>query len=229
MLKLREITKTYAGGHPVHALRNTSFVIADGELVTISGPSGSGKSTLLNILGLLDLATTGTYLIDGIDAAAVSESTRGAIRGQLFGFVFQAFHLLAGRSVLENVELGMVYGPMRGARRSRLAADTLERVGMSHRLNADPRTLSGGERQRVAIARAVAPAPRFLFCDEPTGNLDSTNTTNIVGLLEGLNRDGLTVVVVTHDREIAASGRRRLDVIDGVVLDHPAAGGTYAG
>ncbi len=154
MLDLHEVSRTYHDGFPVHALRGTSLHIAAGEYVTITGASGSGKSTLLNLLGLLDLPTTGRYLVAGAETTNLTEATRGAIRGQVFGFVFQAFHLLAGRTSLENVEIGMMYAPTGVADRRKSAAAALERVGLGHRAGADPRTLSGGERQRVAIARA---------------------------------------------------------------------------
>jgi putative ABC transport system ATP-binding protein len=142
---------------------------------------------------------------------------RVALRGQVFGFVFQAFHLLAGRTALENVELGMLYGPHRRVRRRELAAAALERIGLGHRMHADPRRLSGGERQRVAIARALATRPLVLFCDEPTGNLDSANTANVLDLLADLHQSGFTLVVVTHDPTVAARGNRHLQVTDGQV------------
>ncbi len=201
----------------MYALRPVTLTVLTGEYVTISGPSGSGKSTLLNLLGLLDRPTRGSYRIFGVETTGLAEEIRGAVRGQLFGFVFQAFHLLAGRSARENVELGMMYGPYRRRERGRLAVRALERVGLAHRMHADPRQLSGGERQRAAIARAVVARPRLLLCDEPTGNLDSANTANILELLRELNADGTTLVVVTHDEQVAAEGRRRLSVDDGVV------------
>ncbi|MEV0895814.1 ABC transporter ATP-binding protein [Actinoplanes sp. NPDC049802] len=217
VLSLTGVSRTYNDGHPVMALRPTDLGLAQGDHVTISGPSGAGKSTLLNILGLLDAPTEGSYRINGVETRTLGEATRGAVRGQIFGFVFQAFHLLAGRSALENVELGMLYGPHSPRRRRQLARTALERMRLGHRAHADPRQLSGGEKQRVAVARAIACEPRVLFCDEPTGNLDSENTAGVLDLLDELHRDGLTVVVVTHDHEIAARGRRRLRVVDGVV------------
>jgi putative ABC transport system ATP-binding protein len=217
LLELDSACKTYNDGHPVHALAATDLAISDGDYVTITGPSGSGKSTLLNLLGLLDAPTTGAYRVNGVETAGLDEVTRGALRGQLFGFVFQAFHLLPGRSALENVELGMLYGPYRPRQRRTLAQAAIDRIGLGHRAHADPRTLSGGERQRVAIARAIAARPRVLFCDEPTGNLDSTNGDNVLALLEELHQDGLTVAVVTHDPRVAERGTRRIDVRDGKV------------
>ncbi|MEV6305608.1 ATP-binding cassette domain-containing protein [Actinoplanes sp. NPDC051861] len=224
MLELRSATKTYDDGHPVHALRETDLFIGEGDYLTVTGASGSGKSTLLNLLGLLDVPTTGSYHVLGTPVNELGETHRGAVRGQVFGFIFQNFHLLAGRSALENVEMGMLYGPYGRRERRRLARETVERLGLGHRAHADPRMMSGGERQRVAVARAVAGRPRVLFCDEPTGNLDSANTDNVLEALRGLNAEGLTLVVVTHDRAVAAEGRRRIAVTDGSVAEHePAA------
>lgn len=219
LLDLAGITRTYHDGHPVHALRNTHLTIHSRDHVTITGPSGSGKSTLLNVLGLLDKPNTGSYRIRGYDTVPAAEADRVAIRGQLFGFVFQSFHLLSGRSARENVALGMLYGPRSPKQRGQLAGEALDRVGLSHRAHADPRTLSGGERQRVAIARAIAGRPAVLFCDEPTGNLDSQNTANVLELLNELHRSGLTLVVVTHEDDVAAQGTRRLVVADGNVTE----------
>ncbi|MFF5289152.1 ABC transporter ATP-binding protein [Paractinoplanes globisporus] len=219
MLELRAATKTYDDGHPVHALRETSLTVEEGDYVAITGASGSGKSTLLNLLGLLDVPTTGSYRVLGLPAHELAESHRGAVRGQVFGFIFQNFHLLNGRSALENVELGMLYGPYNRRERRRRAWETVERLGLAHRALADPRRMSGGERQRVAVARAVAGRPRVLFCDEPTGNLDSANTATVLDTLRGLNEEGLTVVVVTHDPGVAAEGRRRIEVSDGTVTE----------
>jgi putative ABC transport system ATP-binding protein len=219
LLTLREISRTYRDGPPVYALRPATLTIDVGEYISVTGRSGSGKSTLLNMLGLLDEPTTGSYQVGGIETAGGRQSLRGAIRGQLFGFVFQAFHLLAGRTALENVELGMLYGPHRHRQRQRLAAEALTRIGLSDRMHADPRQLSGGERQRVAIARAAAARPQVLFCDEPTGNLDSDNTANVLALLRELNTQGMTIVVVTHDEEVAAQAQRRLHLVDGTVTE----------
>jgi putative ABC transport system ATP-binding protein len=219
LLTLDGISRTYHDGHPVHALRPTTLAVHAGQYVSITGPSGSGKSTLLNLIGLLDQPTTGSYRVGQVETVGASQALRGAIRGQLFGFVFQAFHLLAGRTALENVEIGMLYGPHRHRHRRRLAAETLERIGLAHRMHADPRRLSGGERQRVAIARAVAARPHVLFCDEPTGNLDSDNTANVLSLLRELNDQGLTIVVVTHDPHVAGQAQRRLEVTDGTVVE----------
>jgi putative ABC transport system ATP-binding protein len=217
MLELRGAGRTYHDGHPVHALRPTDLLIKEGDYVTITGPSGSGKSTLLNLLGLLDTPSTGSYRINGVEVTCLTEPTRGAARGQLFGFVFQAFHLLPGRTAAENVELGMLYGPRRPRERRHRAGQALDWVGLAQRAEADPRTLSGGERQRVAIARALCGWPRVLLCDEPTGNLDSGSTANVLHLLRELHANGLTLIVVTHEPDVASQGTRRLSVADGVV------------
>jgi putative ABC transport system ATP-binding protein len=219
LLRLTDVARTYPGVVPVHALRPTTVSIAAGDYVTITGPSGAGKSTLLNVLGLLDQPTSGSYLVSGAETVGARERLRVAIRGQLFGFVFQAFHLLSGRSAQENVELGMLYGPLPPRERRTRAAEALDRMRLSHRRHADPRSLSGGERQRVAIARAIAAGPSVLFCDEPTGNLDTANTANVLALLSELHESGLTLVVVTHDHNVAAQGERRLEVVDGVVVE----------
>lgn len=219
MLELTGISRTYHDGQPIHALRPTDLRIGANDYVTITGPSGSGKSTLLNILGLLDTPSTGSYRINGIEMTGLRESVRGSVRGQLFGFVFQAFHLLPGRTALENVELGMLYGPRSRRERRERAEQTLARVGLAHRAHADPRTLSGGERQRVAIARAVACGPRVLFCDEPTGNLDSATAEEVLALFDRLHAEGQTIVLVTHDPTVAARAHRRLHLVDGTVSE----------
>lgn len=219
LLNLRAVSKTYRGAVPVTALHETDLSICRGDYVGIVGPSGSGKSTLLNVLGLLDKATGGHYEVDGVDVAKASDRTILGLRGHRFGFVFQAFHLLSGRSALDNVEMGMLYtGVTRRARR-RLAVESLDRFGLAHRMHADPRHLSGGERQRVAIARALAGSPDVIFCDEPTGNLDSKNTEMVTQLLQDLNQEGLTIVVVTHDDELAERCGRKITVRDGVVSE----------
>jgi putative ABC transport system ATP-binding protein len=219
LLDLDGIGRTYDDGHPVYALRPTTIQVSAGDYVTITGPSGSGKSTMLNLVGLLDTPSMGSYRVNGVETVGVGDRFKVAVRGQLFGFVFQSFHLLAGRSAIENVEIGMLYGPHNARTRHQRAAEALDRMRLGHRAHADPRTLSGGERQRVAIARAIAPRPEVLFCDEPTGNLDSANTDNMLALLDELHRDSLTVLVVTHDSHVAARGTRRLSVDDGVVVE----------
>jgi putative ABC transport system ATP-binding protein len=221
LLELTDVAKTYDGDVPVPALHPTTVSIHEGDYVAITGPSGSGKSTLLNLLGLLDSPTAGLYAVQGNDMAAATERELLSVRGQSFGFIFQAFHLLEGRTALENIEMGMLYtGEDRSIRRER-ATRALERFGLTHRAHSMPRRLSGGEKQRVAIARAVAKAPKVLFCDEPTGNLDSTNTRMVADLLAELNSQGLTVIIVTHDEQLAQEAHRRLRVSDGTVTEMP--------
>lgn len=221
LIELTGITKTYPGVVPVVAVKPTTLAIDRGDQVAIVGPSGSGKSTLLNLLGLLDAPSSGSYLLNGVELSDANELTRGSIRGHLFGFVFQSFHLLAGRSLIENVELGMTYVRIPAKSRRQRAAIAIEQLGLTHRMHADPRELSGGERQRAAIARAIAVSPSVLFCDEPTGNLDSKNSAVVMELLRGLNSDGLTLVLVTHDESVAASMNRIVTVNDGDVLHTP--------
>jgi putative ABC transport system ATP-binding protein len=218
MLELRGVARTYAGDRPVHALRSTDLIVDSGDYLSITGRSGSGKSTLLNVLGLLDGPSEGSYTVGSVETVGADAALVAAIRGQLFGFVFQAFHLLNGRTVLENIELGMLYSVKRSRVRRKAALELAVRVGLEHRLEADPRQLSGGEKQRVAIARAVAGSPSVLFCDEPTGNLDTENSANVMNLLQDLHGKGLTIVVVTHDPDVANRASRRLLVVDGVVV-----------
>jgi ABC-type lipoprotein export system ATPase subunit len=217
VLELREVGRTFGSDPPVRALREVDLLVYPGDWVAIVGPSGSGKSTLLNILGCLDRPTAGTYLIDGIDVAQLSENERTAMRGRSIGFVFQAFHLLGHRTALENVMLAEMYaGGERAGRRERALA-ALERVGMAHRRDFLPTRLSGGEQQRVAIARALLGSPRLLLCDEPTGNLDSSSTESLMLLFDALARQGLTLVVVTHDEGVAAHAQRVVRIVDGEV------------
>jgi len=204
---------------PVDALAGVDLSLRNGEWIAIAGPSGSGKSTLLNVIGCLDRPTSGRYFFDGIDVAGLSDKQRAGLRARGIGFVFQSFHLLAHRSVLENVMLSEVYrkGPHAG-RRER-AADALAQVGISHRADFLPTRLSGGERQRAAIARALVTRPRLLLCDEPTGNLDSTSTENILGLFEDLHRSGLTIVMITHEHQVAERAQRRVNIVDGLLSE----------
>lgn len=215
---------------PVHALREVELRVQRHESVAIVGPSGSGKSTLLHIIGCLDVPTSGRYLLNGVDVASLDDRGRAALRGREIGFVFQQFHLLAHRSVLENVELGAVYGtthhpPPRRRERVAAAREALHRVGLDHRVNALTRTLSGGEKQRVAIARAITSQPSLLLADEPTGNLDTTNTLAVLDVFDRLRADGLTLIVITHDHGVAARLERHVTITDGTLHEplHAAA------
>ncbi|MFE5485706.1 ABC transporter ATP-binding protein [Streptomyces sp. NPDC056527] len=213
------MTLTYPGTPPVEALRPFDLTIHRGDYLTVVGPSGSGKSTFLNIAGLLDRPTGGTYRLDGIDTAALRDSERAGLRGSRIGFVFQSFHLLPHRSSLENVMLSMTYNGIARAERVTRAREALVRVGLGHRVDAVPTRMSGGERQRVAIARALVSRPSLLLCDEPTGNLDTTTAQQILGLLDELHEDGITLIVITHDPEVAARGRRTVTIRDGLLRE----------
>jgi putative ABC transport system ATP-binding protein len=218
-MELADAAVTYPGPVPVLALRPVSLRFGAGEMVAVAGRSGSGKSTLLNVLGLLDRPTQGRYLVRGVDTSLLSESGMTSLRAREFGFVFQTFHLLPDRTAAENAELGLLYRGMGAWQRREAACEALLRVGLANRLTALPGTLSGGERQRVAIARALAQRPRVLLCDEPTGNLDRRNAEMVTELLAGLAAGGLTVMVVTHDLQIAEAMPRCLDIDDGVVTE----------
>ncbi len=219
IIQLEGVSKTYEGLTEVHALKPTSLSIDDGELISIQGTSGSGKTTLMNLLGLLDTPTQGKYSFGGLDTGSLSELERSSLRGMYFGFVFQAFHLLSDRSAAENVELGLLYRGVEQKVRKEMALTVLEQVGLSHRVESFPNTLSGGERQRVAIGRALVGRPKVILCDEPTGNLDGRNSAMILQLLVDLNSLGLTIVIVTHDTEVASMAGRHLHVEDGVVSE----------
>ena len=219
VVELSGIGRAYGSDPPVVALRDVDLRIDDGEWIAIVGPSGSGKSTLLNILGCLDLPTSGTYRLDGIDVAGLSDRQRAGLRARSIGFVFQSFHLLGHRSVVDNVMLAEVYRRQsRTGRRDRAEA-VLTRVGLGHRLNYSPTRLSGGERQRAAVARALMSAPRALLCDEPTGNLDTATTSRILDLLAELNQAGLTVIMITHEPGVAARASRQVDIVDGTLQE----------
>jgi putative ABC transport system ATP-binding protein len=218
-MEFRGVGLTYPGPPPVAALHPCDLTIQRGEYVTIVGPSGAGKSTFLNIAGLLDVPTQGTYLLDGIDTGVISDGERAGLRGARIGFIFQAFHLLAHRSAMENVEIAMLYQRVPRSQRRNRARTALERVGLGHRTDALPSRLSGGERQRVAIARALVTRPSLLLCDEPTGNLDTATADSVLQLLDELHQDGMTLAVITHDPQVALRGQRTITIRDGLLDD----------
>lgn len=216
-MSLEAVTHVYEGPPAVTALRDVTLRIGRGDFVAVTGASGSGKSTLLNVLGLLDAPKSGHYWIDETDVLTIKERERAGLRAAAFGFVFQAYHLLTDHTALENVELGMLYRALPRSERAERSQHALERVGLSTKLDSMPTALSGGEQQRVAIARALAGGAHLLLCDEPTGNLDSDNSSRVLDLLEDLNASGITVVIVTHDASVAQRTRRVVHMRDGQI------------
>jgi putative ABC transport system ATP-binding protein len=218
-IDVRNVTKTYSSGAlEVQALRGVTFTIARGEYVAIMGPSGSGKSTLMNVLGCLDRATTGTYFLDGVDVSQLDDNALAQIRLKKLGFVFQGFNLLARTDALKNVALPLFYAGVAPRERDEAAMARLTEVGLGDRAKHKPNELSGGQQQRVAIARALVNDPAVLLADEPTGNLDSKTSVEILGLFERLNAAGRTIIMVTHDENVASHAKRVLRMLDGLIV-----------
>ena len=215
LVELRDVTRSFPGPPEVQALKAVNLSIDTGDYLAIVGPSGSGKSTMLNILGMLDRPSVGEYRFDGELTSTLDEDRRAAVRARRIGFVFQAFHLMARRTVLDNVLMPMLYSGIPRAEREPRARAALARVGLGHRVDFLPGTLSGGERQRVAVARAVVSRPDLLLADEPTGNLDRATSDEVMGLFDELHDDGLALVVITHDEQVAARAERRIRIGDG--------------
>jgi putative ABC transport system ATP-binding protein len=222
VVELEGVSRTFPGSPPVEAVKSVDLTVVAGDYMTIVGPSGSGKSTLLHILGCLDRPTTGIYRLLGLDTGSLSDGLRTSLRGSEVGFVFQAFHLLPYRSVIENVMTGLIYNRTPRRLRRQRAGEALERVGLGHRIDFTPPQLSGGERQRVAIARAIAARPTLLLCDEPTGNLDSNTTESILDLFDELRTDGLTLVIITHEELVSRRAERRIEMVDGALIERAA-------
>jgi len=216
-LKLQEVTKSYAGTPPVHALSDVTVSVKHGEFVGIVGASGSGKSTLLHVIGTLTRPTSGSVFINGMNTDGMSDGALSGIRSRDVGFVFQEFFLISGLSAVQNVANGLLYSGVAESDRLRRSEIMLERVGLGHRLNHLPNEMSGGEQQRVAVARALVHEPSFVLADEPTGNLDSRSTESMMELFYSLNREGTTIIIITHDREVAERFPRQVVLKDGKI------------
>lgn len=219
VIRMQDLSKQYSTDPPVHALADVNLAVAEGEWIAVVGPSGSGKSTLLNIIGCLDHHTSGSYRFDDIEVAGLNDKQRAGLRCRRLGFVFQSFHLLAHRTVIENVMLADVYRRAPARDRRARAATALDHVGLGHRAEFLPTRLSGGEQQRAAIARALMGSPRLLLCDEPTGNLDSVSTSTVLDVFSALNRQGMTILMITHDHDVAQRASRQVSITDGVLTE----------
>lgn len=219
LLSLQGIYKSYGGTLEVPVLKNVSIQVAEGEYVAIMGPSGSGKTTLMNIIGCLDRCTEGTYELDGADISRISENELSEVRLKKIGFVFQTFELLPGETAIENVALPLVYAGVPKAEREKAAVEALTKVGLGERVNFKPNQLSGGQKQRVAIARALINHPRILLADEPTGALDQKSGKQVMELFEELNKEGVTIVMITHDAHVASKAKRVIHIIDGMIQE----------
>lgn len=219
LVEVKDLYKIYnPGENEVRALDGINLTVEKGEFLAIVGQSGSGKSTFMNMIGLLDIPTSGTYLLDGIDVSSMTDDELSEIRNKQIGFIFQGFNLISNLSAIENVELPLVYRGMKKEERHKLAIDALERVGLSHRLSHLPKQMSGGQQQRVAIARAVAARPPIILADEPTGNLDSHSGVEVMKILHELHKEGRTIILITHDNEIAKEAQRVIRIQDGQII-----------
>ncbi len=219
LIDIKDIYKIYnPGENELRALDGISLKVEHGEFLAIVGQSGSGKSTLMNMLGLLDVPTSGTYRLDGIDTANMTDDEMSEIRNKEIGFIFQGFNLITSLTAVENVELPLVYRGMKKEERHQLALEALERVGLSHRLDHLPKQMSGGQQQRVAIARAVAARPPVILADEPTGNLDSHSGVEVMKILHELHEEGRTIILITHDNDIANEAQRVIKIQDGQIV-----------
>jgi putative ABC transport system ATP-binding protein len=220
VLEVSDLVKTYGQGDTaVHALRGISLTVARGEYLAIMGQSGSGKSTLMNILGCLDIPTFGRYLLDGVDVSRLTDRQLALVRNRRIGFVFQAFNLIPRTSAQANVELPLAYAGMKAAERRRRAAAALAMVGLADRARHEPNQLSGGQQQRVAVARALVTAPALVLADEPTGNLDTQSSADVLAVLDRLNRSGRTIVLITHEADVAAHAHRLIRLVDGEIVE----------
>lgn len=220
MIEIKDIVKSYTlGGETIHALDHVSMNILDGEYLSIIGPSGSGKSTLMNIIGCLDLPDEGSYKLNGKEITKYTQGQLAKLRGEHIGFIFQGFNLLSRLDAMENVELPLIYQKIAKRERRKRAQEALEMVGLENRLHHRPSQLSGGQQQRVAIARALAARPQLILADEPTGNLDSKTGNDLMNLLAELNEGGRTIVIITHDPQVARRAKRTLRIVDGRIFE----------